>query len=531
LSRVLERVELAELDEFQLIEVLTAAHRQIAHAQARLVDVLGEVARRRPDPIGVGGAHTREADPVFSEFAADEVAAALSMAPNGAANLLSFAVKLSGRLPGTLAALRAGRIDWFKSRVIAEETDVLVDGLRGPRDPGDSSDDLMRAVDPDSIAELEARVLGRAGQQTPGALREACRRAVLRADRGAAERRHKAARAERKVAVYPLPDGIAELRWTDTVDRVLGLSAALDGLARSARADESQRRAEQRQSGAPLDARRSMDQLRADALAEVGARLLADPRLPENQGARPNINVVVPLGILLDLDGGQQQDDQQTGDPQPSDPQPSDVQRSPLQPSDPAELLGYGPIPDSLARRLAADGTWRRWLTDPVSGELLDVGRARYRPTAAIREFVLARDRTCQGGNGCRMPARRCDIDHTIDWGHGGTTSVATTAALCRHTHRAKHEGGWTVVRDGPELRWNTPSGHQYHRSPDPLPGATPPLPLTAKQLERVRHHARQLGIDASTLAGTGQPAAVQELQRSSDRLGDASPSEDIPPF
>src|SRR5262245_20129250 len=126
LSGVLDAVELAELDEFALIEVLGAAHRQVANAQARLVEVLGEVARRRPDPIGIGAAHTRQVEPLFSEFAADEVAAALSLSPTGAASLLGLAVRLHRRLPATLAALRAGRIDWARAWVIAEETDVLV---------------------------------------------------------------------------------------------------------------------------------------------------------------------------------------------------------------------------------------------------------------------------------------------------------------------------------------------------------------------------------------------------------------------
>ena len=37
-----------------------------------------------------------------------------------------------------------------------------------------------------------------------------------------------------------------------------------------------------------------------------------------------------------------------------------------------AELAGYGPIPAHVARELAADGTWRRLLTDPATGHLLD---------------------------------------------------------------------------------------------------------------------------------------------------------------
>ena len=42
----------------------------------------------------------------------------------------------------------------------------------------------------------------------------------------------------------------------------------------------------------------------------------------------------------------------------------------------------------------------RRIITDPVTGQVHELGRARYRPTAAIVEFVQVRDRT-------------------VDWQHG----------------------------------------------------------------------------------------------------------------
>ena len=48
----------------------------------------------------------------------------------------------------------------------------------------------------------------------------------------------------------------------------------------------------------------------------------------------------------------------------------------------PAELVGHGPIPASLARETAADGVWRRLVTDPLSGSLLDDGRTTYLPPA-----------------------------------------------------------------------------------------------------------------------------------------------------
>jgi hypothetical protein len=53
-----------------------------------------------------------------------------------------------------------------------------------------------------------------------------------------------------------------------------------------------------------------------------------------------------------------------------------------------------------------------------------------------MRDLVVARDRTCQGP-GCRMPAARCDLDHTVEW-PCGPTCPANLCALCRTHHRVK---------------------------------------------------------------------------------------------
>src|SRR3979490_1898575 len=62
----------------------------------------------------------------------------------------------------------------------------------------------------------------------------------------------------------------------------------------------------------------------------------------------------------------------------------------------PGELAGYGSIPAALARRLAEDprATWRRLLTDPADGSLLDYGRRTYRPPVGLDEHIRARDVT-----------------------------------------------------------------------------------------------------------------------------------------
>jgi hypothetical protein len=131
----------------------------------------------------------------------------------------------------------------------------------------------------------------------------------------------------------------------------------------------------------------------------------------------------------------------------------------------PGELAGYGPLSAEAARRLAADptGTWQRLLTDPASGALLDVGRTRYSPPAALAEHIRSRDRTCRFP-GCRMPAQRCDLDHLCRY-PDGPTSHCNLCAECRHHHRLKHEAGWQLDNDPDQfatLTWTTPTGHTH---------------------------------------------------------------------
>jgi hypothetical protein len=92
----------------------------------------------------------------------------------------------------------------------------------------------------------------------------------------------------------------------------------------------------------------------------------------------------------------------------------------------PGELSGYGPISDKTARALAKDASWRRLLTDPVTGETLDLGRTSHRPSPALRRFVEARDRTC------RFPAAPgAPFDATSIMRRTTKTTAALSATTC----------------------------------------------------------------------------------------------------
>jgi len=193
----------------------------------------------------------------------------------------------------------------------------------------------------------------------------------------------------------------------------------------------------------------------------------------------------------------------------------------------PAELLGWAPVHAEQARAIAAGhggGSWRYVITDG-DGYPIVVGPLRRRPTtsirgpsravvellvdragllalagrsdlpdgwpaviaemtaglaragapagdptargprAALRRWIRARDRTCVHPF-CRVPARRTDADHSIEYARGGATTDANLGSACKHDHRLRHEGGWilTQIATGHFL-WTSP-----HRKLETLP-------------------------------------------------------------
>ena len=125
-------------------------------------------------------------------------------------------------------------------------------------------------------------------------------------------------------------------------------------------------------------------------------------------------------------------------------------------------------VPALTAWALAAGGTWRRLVTDPASGTVVDVGRTRYRPPTGLADLVRARDRACVFPT-CQTPSERCDIDHLTAWSQGGTTSLDNLVVLCQAHHRLKHTPGWTLTRDQATgtLSWHTPDKTIYQRHPN----------------------------------------------------------------
>ncbi len=83
------------------------------------------------------------------------------------------------------------------------------------------------------------------------------------------------------------------------------------------------------------------------------------------------------------------------------------------------------------------------------------------------------RDRTCASPS-CTTPAWQCQLDHTVPWSQGGTTSAANLDPLCPRDHLLKTAGLFKVRQPTPGVfEWRTPSGHAYRREID---GTTTPI-------------------------------------------------------
>lgn len=211
------------------------------------------------------------------------------------------------------------------------------------------------------------------------------------------------------MTVEPLEDGMARLSATLAAEDVRAICDRIDRLARSARAGGD---------GRPVAA------VRADVLA---ALLLGNRR----EYVTTEIQVIASVGTLAGLD------------------------------DDPAELVGYGPIPAGVGRALAADARWRRVLTDPVTGTVLDLGHRRV-PAPDLARLIRYRDQRCTFP-GCAVPAVSADLDHTVPWAHGGRTAFDNLGAACRHHHRLKGEGGWKLDQPRPGVFvWTSPDARAY---------------------------------------------------------------------
>jgi len=199
---------LGRLSDDELVGVLRAARRLASWSAALELAAVTDLAKRRE--AGAAGAGSC----VPGEHIGDEIAAALTLTARAADVLLDLAIALR-RLPATMTALAAGRIDRYRAAVIADELSGLGD---------------------EHAAAVEQQVLDDAPGQTTGQLRAATRRAVLACDPAAAQERKERASREARVERWDEHAGTAALAGRDLPPAdVLAADHNLSALAGSLR--------------------------------------------------------------------------------------------------------------------------------------------------------------------------------------------------------------------------------------------------------------------------------------------------------
>ncbi|MBU6243891.1 MAG: HNH endonuclease [Actinomycetales bacterium] len=392
----------------------------------------------------------------LEDIVREEISAALRWSGGYAQARIDAARLMSSHLRHTYQALVAGRISQAHAAVIT-------DGAR--RLPGFASDDpAEQAQFAYGCSVLEGRALVTAEASTVARTRRAVNLAVATVLDAKEVERGRRGRTIADVSLFDDGDGSATLLARMPVEHAYACFAAVTALAQDRRLD------------VPCDARAG--QRRAHALATLilgtgqQSTAAASPSGESDPGRgnigglgphpRVHIDVVISLEALLGLT------------------------------AQPAQLPGGESIPADVVRCLLEDATMRRLVTDPLSGQLLDLGRRTYRVPQALREFIEARDRTCRFP-GCNRRATNCEIDHAVAWDDGGATEVANLGALCTRHHLVKTHGGWRIERSMPSgaCTWQSPMGRRYEHEPRPTleaPFSPPPTLRTAPAGTRPDH-------------------------------------------
>ena len=386
------------------IDYLAALERQSSWLQAAMQRAI----------VAVAGISEGKSDGPFTgvdEAEREDVSSALRLSAGTAQMRIDVARTLVNHLPNTCSALATGELSAAHATVIARETATAIrDGLSEF-----------------AIFSIEEKAIAHAEFHTPSQVALQVRNAIAKFAPATFEGVVEKARDSRRVSCYNDVDGmstvVAILPAEDAQTVMKAIEAfIIKGSTVLNIPGES-----------PVSDTRSADMKRADALTSLAGFALAASSEDIALHRRPiTINVTIDLPTLLGLS------------------------------ENPGQLAGYGAIPASVARALASDGKWKRFITDPQTGALLDYGRETYQPPQALIDFLIARDRTCRFP-GCRRSAALSDLDHAQSWEEGGTTSLDNLGALCRRHHLLKTHGGWGIEsRADGSCTWTSPLGKIY---------------------------------------------------------------------
>jgi len=384
-----------------LIEIADMATMQAAQ---KLIGV--NVLRREAMTDAVR--HGRALNDVVERSVRLEIAAALRITESEAAGILALGEALVEQFPTVLDSFASARMTERHARLLVES---------------------LQELEPEFHEQVLSTAIELAETEPVGAFRRRLRALIDTVRAKTLTERHEDAVQRRRVVLQPDHDAMT---WVMTLMPAVEAHAIWDKATRIAKVILTQE-----------GETRTLDQIRADVIADLLIDGRTDLHPAEARGIRATVAVTVPVLTLLDP--------AQHG-------------------AEPAVVEGVGPIPVGRARELAggAEG-WMRVLTHPETGMVLSVGRHRYSPPPSLRRLVKWRADRCMGP-GCGVPASRCEIDHRIAWEYGGQTRLENLNPFCKGHHIVKHHGGW-MVRDVEgsfgAVEWISPTGRRYIVQPE----------------------------------------------------------------
>ena len=188
--------------------------------------------------------------------------------------------------------------------------------------------------------------------------------------------------------------------------------------------------------------------------------------------------------------------------PAPGPPAP----QVPGEPADPARChVEDGPALSVSTAQMLGCTAALSWMRHDAGGAILDLGRRRRRPNAALRRAARERDH-CR----CRFPgceSRRVDLHHITYWSHGGRTSLGNLISLCKAHHTLVHERGYLIAAppDG-GFAFYRPDG-TLCRPARPCRPPTAPSTAATTPASRLRRSSRRGTASGSTWTTPSTPA------------------------
>ncbi|GAB6856896.1 HNH endonuclease signature motif containing protein [Microbacterium xylanilyticum] len=296
--------------------------------------------------------------------------------------------------------------------------------LRAP----DGADAAAREYVAEAIGLVDRAASGWALHLPVGAFRRRLKVLVARLDPTPAERQHARGMVDRRVVLEESDDGMTWLMALVPTVKAVAIKRRLTSAAKHLQKDQREGR--------------TRDQIRADLFCDwlTGAGT--------DKAVTTTVFVTIPVRLLTGagcgcgrapVSGFGPAAGRVAGDAAPAAAVHAVASGNPAASATEAQLVGHGPIDAATARQAFFDATgFRRVITDPVRGIVLDMDRRTYRPTKAQRDWLVLQHGTC-ARDGCTRLAIDADLDHERMWARGGATDISNLRPLCPADHTRNH--------------------------------------------------------------------------------------------